>query len=184
MIRKCPYWLYDNAPLVDLANSILVNPPETTHANTDARDSLNQRHSTVGFITAQQDLGQQIFNKIWGFVVDSNLQAEWNFNITTCEPFQYTEYNSNQRYDWHIDNNFGEDDTRKLSFTLMLDPSDQGGEFQFELGSPGSPERITTINMKKGDLVVFPSYTWHRVTPILQGTRKSLVGWCRGPHFA
>ena len=183
MIRACPYWLYDNQPLVELADQILDSNLKVSTAETDTQDSVNARASSVNFITAQDDLGKEIFNKVWGFVTDANIQADWNFNISTCEPFQYTQYKDQQRYDWHVDNAFNQDDTRKLSFTILLSDDHTGGDFQFELGSPGDADRITTISMNKGDLVVFPSYTWHRVTPVNDGTRNSLVGWCRGPNF-
>ena len=183
MIRACPYWLYDKSPLLSLADDIVNSKINVDEANTDTNDLVNSRDSNVSFLTAQSDLGKQIFSKVWGYVTDANIQAGWNFNLTTCEPFQYTEYSLNQKYDWHIDNRFDEEDVRKLSFTLLLTDDHEGGDFQFELGSPGDDLRITTISMKKGDLVIFPSYIWHRVTPVKDGTRKSLVGWCRGPQF-
>ena len=34
-----------------------------------------------------------------------------------------------------------------------------------------------------GSIVVFPSYTWHRVSPVTSGTRLSLVQWNLGPGF-
>ena len=36
---------------------------------------------------------------------------------------------------------------------------------------------------KKGSIVVFPSYLWHRVTPVTRGTRYSLVAWNLGWPF-
>lgn len=183
MIRACPYWLYDNQPLGELADLVTNENLQVEQAQTDTQDNVNTRASKVKFLTAQDHLGKEIFGKVWGYVTDANIQAGWNFNVTTCEPFQYTEYSKDQKYDWHIDNRFDEDDTRKLSFTLLLNDDFAGGDFQFELGSPGDALRITTISMKKGDLVIFPSYVWHRVTPVNDGTRKSLVGWCRGPQF-
>ena len=37
--------------------------------------------------------------------------------------------------------------------------------------------------LPKGSIVVFPSYTWHRVSPVTSGTRLSLVQWNLGPGF-
>ena len=36
---------------------------------------------------------------------------------------------------------------------------------------------------KKGSITVFPSYIWHRVTPVSRGTRYSLVVWNLGNPF-
>ena len=33
---------------------------------------------------------------------------------------------------------------------------------------------------KKGTVIVFPSFVWHRVKPVLSGTRYSLVCWSLG----
>ena len=34
--------------------------------------------------------------------------------------------------------------------------------------------------MKQGSVIVFPSYIFHRVTPMIKGVRKSLVVWVVG----
>ena len=35
----------------------------------------------------------------------------------------------------------------------------------------------------RGNLVAFPSYVLHQVTPVTSGIRKSLVAWGAGPKF-
>ena len=42
---------------------------------------------------------------------------------------------------------------------------------------------IDDIEMNKGDIVVFPSYLMHRVTPVTRGERYSLVAWACGEQF-
>ena len=44
------------------------------------------------------------------------------------------------------------------------------------------PHKCTEIQ-SKGSLVVFPSFTWHRVCPVKSGTRYSLVIWSLGWPF-
>ena len=39
------------------------------------------------------------------------------------------------------------------------------------------------IVRNKGTIVVFPSFVWHRVTPVTKGTRYSLVVWNLGLPF-
>ena len=73
---------------------------------------------------------------------------------------------------------------RKLSFTLCLNDEFEGGEF--DICNPDPRETKNTIKsfkLKKGDMIVFPSHTWHRVNPVTKGTRKSLVGWALGPQW-
>jgi len=35
----------------------------------------------------------------------------------------------------------------------------------------------------KGNVVIFPSFMMHRVTPVTRGTRKSFVLWLGGGHY-
>ena len=34
-----------------------------------------------------------------------------------------------------------------------------------------------------GTLIIFPSFLWHQVTPVTEGTRQSLVNWSIGKPF-
>ena len=38
-------------------------------------------------------------------------------------------------------------------------------------------------DLKQGDIIVFPSYLEHGVSPITSGSRTSLVGWFEGPRW-
>ena len=79
---------------------------------------------------------------------------------------------------------------RKLSFAIVLNEDYEGGEFEVATLS-GAKElpKINVLNLNKkdglskGSMVVFPSYIWHRVTPVTKGVRKSLVGWVVGKPF-
>ena len=90
---------------------------------------------------------------------------------------QYTEYDSKKEghYDWHIDIGEGEYAGRKLSVVLLLNDDYEGGEL--EIWEKGF------VPKGKGNLFVFPSYLLHRVTPVTEGIRKSLVLWTSGPTF-
>ena len=37
--------------------------------------------------------------------------------------------------------------------------------------------------LPKGSIIVFPSFLWHRVKPVIKGTRYSLVLWNLGRQF-
>ena len=37
--------------------------------------------------------------------------------------------------------------------------------------------------MKKGDIIVFPSFVHHKVNPVTKGTRYSAVQWWCGDPF-
>ena len=106
------------------------------------------------------------------------------------EAIQYTEYNYNEEdeikdhYDWHIDSALRTPMPfdRKVSFSLQLTSDDEykGCDLQFNTGDMVEPNPIAR---QRGTLIMFPSFLTHRVTPITGGTRKALVGWCRGPKL-
>lgn len=183
MIRPQAYYIYENGPLEELAETVLLKAPPLSTASTHADDQVNQRSSQTSFITPDHELGNEIFPLLWSYLADANAGAEWNFFVNGCEPLQFTKYDVGERYDWHIDMIWDEPDSRKISFSLLLNDDFEGGDLEFEIGSPGTEERITTVKMRKGDIVFFPSYLWHRVTPVTKGERYSLVGWARGPSF-
>ena len=73
---------------------------------------------------------------------------------------------------------------RKLSLVACLsNPKEfKGGDFEFQFRNNNDPTIITPAPelRNKGTIVVFPSFLYHRVTPLIKGTRYSLVMWTRG----
>ena len=97
------------------------------------------------------------------------------------ENAQYTEYPEGGFYDWHVDNDVNmsnEPPVRKISMTCLLSPETEyvGGDLELMTES-----KIAKI--KQGHAIFFASFIRHRVTPIIQGNRKSLVMWFGGPPF-
>ena len=120
-----------------------------------------------------QHIARQLNGKFFGLDL-------WGFG----EQFQYTTYKyvkkSKQHYDWHMDNGPNDNVPRKLSMVLQLsNPSEyEGGNLELMTGN------IPHVCKKqKGLLYAFPSYIVHRVTPITNGTRRTLVVWISGPRF-
>ena len=76
---------------------------------------------------------------------------------------------------------------RKLSLTINLNaPGDyEGGNLMFDYGNHTDQDRFyeCTEIRPQGSMIVFPSYTYHCVTPITKGTRYSLVIWANGAPF-
>lgn len=91
---------------------------------------------------------------------------------------QYTVYedSAGHFYNWHKDGSIGSSmDYRKLSMTLVLENAEEGGIF--ELAGVGP------IHCEPGDIILFPSWMEHRVTPVTKGTRRSLVAWFEDSHI-
>ena len=130
-----------------------------------------------------------IYKELWPFVSEANKEAKWNFNLTHLENLQFTKYvgSLNQHYNWHTDCGKGSHAYRKLSFVIQLsDPKTYaGGQFLINPERRWSKDNICFNNSweNTGSILFFPSFLEHTVTPVILGTRYSLVGWLRGPLF-
>lgn len=132
-----------------------------------------------------------LYEICWSYLNTANVNGNWNFKISSCEPMQITRYKKNGHYNFHFDGNgftrynMPEDQelhgkTRKLSMSIILNENYEGGEFEF---FDGGVDRNTLIKEKTGTVIVFPSYFVHRVRPVTKGTRYSLVAWFTGEPF-
>ena len=128
------------------------------------------------------------------YVKRANEMAGWNFNFTKSEASQFTIYEPGEYYDWHRDaQNYpytqGEQKSliRKLSVTVSLsNPEDyEGGFLEFSRENDFNKKYFYKVReiLPKGSICVFPSYTWHRVTPVTKGKRLSLVQWNLGDGY-
>ena len=137
-----------------------------------------------------------IYKEIHPFIANANKEAGWNYETNWSESCQFTKYNKGDFYDWHSDSwrlpyksdGIENGKVRKLSVTVCLsDPNVfKGGDLQFDYRDqhPKRPKQIHTVNdMKKGSIIVFASWVWHRVTPVTKGIRYSLVIWTCGWPF-
>ena len=136
-----------------------------------------------------------LYKEIQPFVNGANENANWNFQWDWSEEVQFTHYKLNQHYDWHCDShitdvtkNTRNGRIRKLSLVINLsDPSDYtGGVLQFDFNNTsvrGVPPHVCEAMKEKGSVVVFPSFIWHKVTPVTSGKRYSLVCWNWGNPF-
>ena len=146
------------------------------------RAVVNQdiRRSELNWLTKNEETNW-VFDRLSHVV--SSLNADYfGFELTGFgEALQLTNYHEAKQgmYAWHQD--FGVSGvSRKLSLVLQLsDPNDyEGGELQ--LLTTGQP---TSIQKKRGLITVFPAWTLHQVTPVIKGTRQTLVTWISGPSF-
>ena len=73
---------------------------------------------------------------------------------------------------------------RKISMTVNLNKPDEyeGGNLKFDLGPHLKEERFKVFDdmRTQGSVIIFPSFMYHCVTPVISGTRFSLVLWLLG----
>ena len=118
-------------------------------------------------------------NKIYGFDL-----------LGFTEDAQFTHYaEPGAFYDWHQDGLGGEVAVRKLAIVVQLsDPEDyDGGALEiFNIVHEYEPDDVIAWSedaRQLGSVIVFPAFEYHRVTPIVDGERYSLVCWIGGPPF-
>ena len=108
----------------------------------------------------------------------------YNFDINrVTDPIHYVIYPEDGGHlNWHMDIGAMGVNKRKLAMTVQLsDPSEyEGGEFQIWMGGSSG---FVTLPREQGDIIVFPTFLMHRVTPITKGERKCLVFWSGGTPF-
>lgn len=143
---------------------------------------------------------------VWHYIKMANDQNFlYDLNHIDGHSMQYTIYEENKFYTWHIDEGLRElhkpeavnnrdnelvvrdflvkntETVRKLSVVLQLsDPEDyEGGnlELKDEAGQNYFAPR------ERGTIIIFDSRTQHQVLPVTKGLRKSLVAWVVGPRW-
>ena len=164
-------------------------------AKTKSGTDLEMRDSDVTWINKNH----WVAGFLWHYINLAN-DSNFGYDITAWDggSLQYTRYREGQYYNWHKDDglanmykptgnavdDFIEENTstiRKLSVTLQLSSHEdyKGGEVQFcEDG-----RKTFFAPKQKGTVIVFDSRLPHRCRKIIQGERKSIVGWVYGPKW-
>jgi alkylated DNA repair dioxygenase AlkB len=149
-----------------------------TFENAKIRGEVDIRSTKIMWMTDEdykKDL-TDIYYSCTDFVRKAN--SLWGISYSGWEPFQYGEYSIGDYYDWHIDTLPNGNTVRKISFSLCLSDDYTGGEFELKTSKDSH-----VIKLKKGEMIIFPSFLLHRVRPVTAGTRKTIVGWSRGGSF-
>jgi PKHD-type hydroxylase len=170
--------------------------------NKDVKNIQKKRKSDIVWMS-----DNWIYKEIHPYIHEANKLAGWNFDWDWSESCQFTKYGVGQYYGWHCDswdqpyqrpqNTDGtwppdHNKIRKLSVTISLcEPTEYvGGNLEFDFRNSMDTEWKKGKTTKecieirpRGSIIVFPSFVWHRVTPVTKGTRYSLVMWNLGYPF-
>ena len=156
------------------------------------KEDLDYRNTTL-FVPPKPD--EWLFGKILNAIQSFNMQEEgYQFDIHgLAEPPNVMRYrapdldpnNKPGKYDWHMDVGPGPvPSMRKISYSILLNPGEYvGGELCFHIGRNMDPHPGQKEASAIGNMVIFPSYMVHKVTPMVQGTRYAVVGWAHGNSF-
>lgn len=145
----------------------------------DIINSIRKNH--VVFLKSLDAENEWIFSKLASTVNSLNKQF-WNFDLKFLETLQFTIYDEpGDFYTAHMDMGHNKVESRKLSIVVQLSEPDDYEGSNLQLHSCGG-DFYNTIR-DRGTLIAFPSYKVHQVTPLISGTRYSLVSWVCGPTF-
>lgn len=118
-----------------------------------------------------------VFNHVHALFDEANhsFNEEYCKDHTTISIMRYTEQDLGH-FDWHVDTpNYSSNDyVRRMSMSLLLDDTYEGGQLCFE-------DRVFD-KPKAGTCIIFPSTYRHKVGMVTRGVRHSLVSWAYGPR--
>jgi PKHD-type hydroxylase len=154
-----------------------AQPGQVVRKADDALHAPDIRNVAIKFL--QYEDFPEVYDKICQYVIDANdthFKADIIGFMEDMQVLHYGEDIGGGHYNWHIDCGPGLS-TRKLSVILQLsDPNDYTG-CELEVSA------VPNIPKEQGTLIIFPSYTPHRVTKLITGNRNSLVVWVNGPPY-
>ena len=109
----------------------------------------------------------------------------WGFDVReTVEPLKYLVYHPGDHFSqWHIDVGDGYASRRKLTMSIELSPPHEYEGGRVELFPGREQADADTAPLAAGTATIFPSYWYHRVTPVTRGVRRAILNWVSGPPF-
>jgi len=179
-----PSWLAypDVLSPEDCAAVIALMPPEAGKdaGLVDGRASEAIRRTRIHWLPETPDTAW-LYDRLAHVVARANREA-FRFALTGFdEEAQIGCYRDGGFYDWHIDRGGrGAGRSRKLTVSIQLsDPATYVGG-ALEINPDG---RVAEAPRAQGTAIIFPAYALHRVRPVTEGVRHSLVIWTNGPDF-
>lgn len=139
-----------------------------SRAKVGENNEINKiRNSSVAFIKNIEEVDNKLIE-----VLRKNINLK-GYEVTELGDYQFTEYGLGEYYDWHTDSSKDMYSNRFYSVVLQLNDTYEGGLLEVDVRDK------TPIQLKKGigNLYIFQSSLLHRVIPVTEGVRYSLVNW-------
>ena len=173
---------FDNIEKYVSENIEQLSPARIENAGDPSLDN-EYRRTNIMFFRDNQAL-PDVYSSVVNAALTVN-NIHYKYNLSYIEPLQYSVYESSNQgfYDIHCDNVYTRSSNgfmRKISFSILLNDSEEfeGGDLLFH-----TTTEPFKVSLKKNDMILFPSFVPHSVTPVTKGVRKTLVGWVCGPNF-
>ena len=160
-----------NMLLKNIKSNIELEPGKI---DIDAKIDKTKRDSNISFIQLKDF--PQIKEKLQSVLSEKIKMKGYELDFEN-QQIQFTEYQTGGHYDWHEDGSPNQFSERYCSLVIQLNNEYEGGELQLKEFDIDGNETIVTFERGIGNLFVFLSSTTHRVAPIINGNRYSLVSW-------
>ena len=170
-----------------VAYGMTKNPVVATVGHGSSSEVRPIRTSTVRWLDSAAVELKPLVSRLEKLFFEANVKM-FGFDYHSFHELQFTEYLASNagHYDWHEDNcwvpNAATADVfdRKLSLVVQLSAPESyaGGRLELERDNLKDTQFVN-----QGDVIIFPSFLRHRVTPVTSGVRYSLVSWVKGPRF-
>ena len=184
------YWLWEKELTPEKCQDIIDRAGDDFEGaviGTDSKSDDTRLDNKTRKTNIHWNQDQDLFDMAFHYMQGANKKSGWNLQVDAAESFQIGQYPTGGHYNWHVDGlgidpiNAPENETmhgktRKISMVVWLNEDFKGGDFQFHK----SHLKSNVIKPKQGSIIMFPSWVMHRVTPVTQGTRYSMVSWFVG----
>lgn len=148
------------------------------------RNSVNRmkRNENV-WLMPPNDLGFEFRNLAWTREIKQARESMNDYLFLAHKlidegSFLYSVYSPGMYYDWHRDR------TPYLTYNLVLESAEEGGEFEFSLDDQEPYRTVEQVANTSNTLLIFPSFVKHRVRPVVRGQRRTLQYFMNCSHVA
>lgn len=134
----------------------------------------DSRKSSVGYSNYKDDYPNLVFDILdlinKEIKIKDCIAVESKIDLN----FQFTKYEINEYFDWHTDSSKKNSITgRYFTIVIQLNDDYEGGDLIIK----DENDKEFIIEKGCGNITIFPSSFWHKVTPIIKGIRYTLVNW-------
>lgn len=140
------------------------------------------RDSRIQWLSPER-LSEPVRSHLFTLATAAATQCQWDFELESLANFaQAATYDGAgfDHFEWHMDWGAQDLGRRKVTLIAHLSPATayKGGSLQLMVGN-----RPVAVSQEPGTVTAFPSFVLHRVTPVVEGSRTTLVAWALGPPF-
>jgi PKHD-type hydroxylase len=148
-------------------NELTLSVAKVYGDDTNTTHNKTIRKSSIGWVSDLGFLNDRLTKK---------LRETFNVNgmeVTGLGNYQFTEYKEGEYFDWHTDSTATIYRDRFTSIVIQLNDTYKGGVLEIK----NIKGEIIPMENKIGTLYIFNSRLLHRVTPVENGIRYTLVNW-------